>query len=116
MSDNLIKLFIVVGENVKHYRNLIGISQETLAEKSGITYQYIGKIERGIAKPTIEVLNAIAEAMNIGVFELFNIKENKETNNTDQKLLSRFNYLSKGQQEMLFEYIETLKNFEVKKG
>lgn len=115
MSGSLIKLFIIVGENVKHYRNLIGISQEALAEKAGITYQYLGKIERGIAKPTIEVLNAIAEAMNIGVFELFNSKEKKETNSADQKLISRFNYLSKGQQEMLFEYIEILKDFEVKK-
>lgn len=114
MSESLIKLFIIVGENVKHYRNLIGISQEALAEKAGITYQYLGKIERGIAKPSLEVLNAVAEAMNIGIFELFNSKEKKETNSSDQKLLSRFNYLSEGQQDMLFEYIEILKSFEVK--
>jgi|GEM_PF-566888 len=102
-------------ENVKQFKNLIGISQEVLAEKSGITYQYLGKIERGVAKPSIEVINNIALALNIDVCDLFSNNQKNDENIIEQKLISRFNYLSKGQQDLLFEYINTLKGFSIKK-
>lgn len=44
---------------------------EALAEKSGLTKSYISKVERGIAKPSIETALKLAQAMSVSVETLF---------------------------------------------
>ena len=48
-----------------------GFSQEKLAEKTGISTQYLAMIEIARKFPASEVLERLAEAMNIKVYELF---------------------------------------------
>ena len=42
---------MTTGEKIKHFRNLRGISQETLAQLSGINLATIKKYEYGIRNP-----------------------------------------------------------------
>ncbi len=43
----------------------LGITQERLATKVGVTRSHIGKIERGVGNPTVRVMEAMAEALGI---------------------------------------------------
>lgn len=61
----------MVGEKLKIFRLKRGLSQYTLAEKSGINEKYYGKIERNESCPTIEVLNKICKALEIDLLEFF---------------------------------------------
>ncbi len=57
-------------EQIKHYRNQAGLSQEKMAEKIGVSRQAITKWENGTGTPDIANLMAIAELFQISVDEL----------------------------------------------
>ena len=61
----------MIAENMKKYRNKMGISQDRLSKLADITYNTIIKIESGANKnPTIETLSKIAKALGAGVDDL----------------------------------------------
>ena len=51
--------------NIKHYRELKGISQIKLAKNLSITQGYISKVEKGIESPTVRMLYRFAEALEV---------------------------------------------------
>lgn len=56
---------------LKKIRSQHQMTLEMLAEKSGLTKSYISKVERGLAKPSIETALKLAHAMNVSVETLF---------------------------------------------
>ena len=60
-----------IADNIKKYRNKLGISQDRLSKLADVTYNTIIKIESGVnINPTIETLSKIAKALNVGVDDL----------------------------------------------
>ncbi len=60
-----------IAENIKKYRNKLGVSQDKLSKLADVTYNTIIKIESGAnVNPTIETLSKIAKALNVGVDDL----------------------------------------------
>lgn len=59
------EILIAVGKNVRHYRQLKGLSQEDLADLTGLHRTYIGDIERGERNFGITNLVRIAIALAI---------------------------------------------------
>lgn len=66
----------VFGINVKKYRNKRGLSQEALAEKSGLHRTYISSIECFNRSISLKNIQLIANALEVDVYKLF--IENKE--------------------------------------
>jgi len=61
----------IIAENIKKYRNRLGISQDRLSKLADVTYNTIIKIEAGTNKnPTIETLSKIAKALGVTVDDL----------------------------------------------
>ena len=61
----------IIAENIKKYRNKMGVSQDRLSKLADVTYNTIIKIESGANKnPTIETLSKIAKALCVGVDDL----------------------------------------------
>ena len=69
--DPTIKAF---GTRVKQLRTETGISQEAFAQAAGIDRSYYGRIERCAANPTLKNIAAIAQALGVGIGELFDEK------------------------------------------
>lgn len=65
---DIVKVF---GTNVKKYRIALGLSQEALAEKSGLHRTYISDIERFQRSISLENIQRIAEALDVETFKLF---------------------------------------------
>ena len=61
----------ILAKNLREHRRKCGFSQEKLAEKVGISTQYLAMIEIARKFPASEVLERLAEAVNINVYELF---------------------------------------------
>lgn len=61
-----------IGIKIGKYRNKIGITQEELANKVGISYSYLTQIEAPnvTIKMSLEVLYDIADALNVNVKDL----------------------------------------------
>ncbi len=79
MSLTLQDIFI---NNLKFYRKRANYSQESLSAKLGKGTKYINKIESGISFPTIQVIEEIAEILEIKAHQLF------EEESTPQNIIS----------------------------
>ena len=62
-----------MGIRLKEVLSEKGITQKELAEKLGISVVGMSKIATG--NPTVETLQKIADALNVGLWELFISKE-----------------------------------------
>lgn len=60
----------LVGDNTERIRREKGLTQEALAEKSGLSQQYISGLENGQRNPTIVTLYELATALGVGHLEL----------------------------------------------
>ncbi len=62
---------MLLAENMKKYRKKLDWSQQKLAEKAGLSYNAITKIEQGSAQqPTIQTVWKIADAFKISIDKL----------------------------------------------
>lgn len=67
MSD----LMKMVGEGIRYFRKLRGLSQEELANRAGVHETYIGKLERSEKVCSVEVLSKITYALDLSMVEFF---------------------------------------------
>jgi len=66
----------MIAKRLKELRKKVGWSQQKLAEKAGLSYNTITKIEQGAAtKPTIQTMIKIADAFQISIDELVGHKK-----------------------------------------
>lgn len=61
----------MIGERLKNIRAQKGVTQLELAEKSGISANYLSNIERGLANPTISTLIGLANSLEVDVGDIF---------------------------------------------
>ena len=61
----------VFGNNLKKYRNTLGLSQEAFAEKCGLHRTYISAIECYRRSISLENIQRIADALEIETYILF---------------------------------------------
>jgi len=64
----------VLALNMKKRRNTLGFSQAKLAEKVNTAPTYIAMIELEKKFPSVEMLERIAEALEMDTTELFSVK------------------------------------------
>jgi transcriptional regulator with XRE-family HTH domain len=62
---------LTLAENIKRYRTRQGLSQEQLAEKAGISTNFLSAIETSKKWPYPETLAGLADALHAGVSDLF---------------------------------------------
>jgi transcriptional regulator with XRE-family HTH domain len=62
---------IYVGSRVRMRRKMLGLSQEKLGEKLGITFQQIQKYEKGTNRVGASRLQAMADAMEVPIAYFF---------------------------------------------
>jgi transcriptional regulator with XRE-family HTH domain len=60
----------LVGRNAARLRDAAGLTQEALAERAGMSQQYISDLERGKCNPTIVTLYELAQALGVSQVEL----------------------------------------------
>ena len=60
----------IIGKRIQKARNTLGLTQEALSEKIGVSTNYLSKVEGGHEKPNLELLGKISTAANISLSAL----------------------------------------------
>ena len=60
-----------LGDYLREQRQASRLSLRQLAEQAGVSNPYLSQIERGLRKPSAEVLNQIAKALRISAEQLY---------------------------------------------
>lgn len=63
------------GNRIRTLRAERGFTQEQLAERAGISVDFLSLIERGKNSPSFENLDELAESLDVTVAELFSFQE-----------------------------------------
>ena len=62
----------IVARNLRQFRHAKGLSQEELAHRAVINCNYVGKLEAGQHAATIDMLDKLADALEVDTGDFFN--------------------------------------------
>lgn len=71
MKDEIDKRWHELGEFIREQRNVGQMSLRKLSELAGVSNPYLSQIERGLRKPSAEILQQIARALEISSETLY---------------------------------------------
>ena len=95
-----------LGEFIRDQRRTARLSLRKLSELAGISNPYLSQIERGLRKPSAEILQAIARALQISSETLYVRAGFLEERDTEEDLVGdilRDRTISEGQKQALVE-------------
>jgi transcriptional regulator with XRE-family HTH domain len=95
-----------LGEFIRDQRRTARLSLRKLSELAGISNPYLSQIERGLRKPSAEILQAIARALQISSETLYVRAGFLEERDTQEDLVGdilRDRTISEGQKQALVE-------------
>jgi transcriptional regulator with XRE-family HTH domain len=67
-----------VGSRIRTLRQAKGLSLETVAGTAGLSIGFLSQIERGLSSPSLKVLAALADALDLSIGALFGAAERNE--------------------------------------
>ena len=102
-TDSITKSSMSIGENIKKYRKEKGLTQKELADKIGKGFSTVQKYELNISQPPIDVLNRIADTLDINVSKLFYI-ENTLNQSADDEAQRQEMYLKELRKDTINKY------------
>ena len=97
-----------IGKNIRKYRIANKLRQEDLAEKAGLSANYIGMVERGEKIPSLEtfitILNALEVSADVVLADVVNTGYMVKNSILNEKLSK----LSSDDREKIYEVIDVL--------
>ena len=106
MTPDLESRLSDLGEFIRDQRRTARLSLRKLSELAGISNPYLSQIERGLRKPSAEILQAIARALRISSETLYVRAGFLEERETDEDLVGdilRDRTITEGQKQALVE-------------
>jgi transcriptional regulator with XRE-family HTH domain len=101
-----------IGEYIKEQRTRAKISVRQLAEVTGVSNPYLSQIERGLRKPSAEILQQIAKGLRISAEVLYvqaGILEDRETDTDVQTAVRADLGLTERQKQVLLDIYESFR-------
>lgn len=86
-----------LGNRIRAIRNAKGLTQQNLADASGLDYRYIGALERGERNFSIDTLEKVLLALNVSLYEMVYLnKSNHDKGNTQWEAIDEFITITEG--------------------
>jgi transcriptional regulator with XRE-family HTH domain len=95
-----------LGEFIREQRNGARLSLRKLSEAAGISNPYLSQIERGLRKPSAEILQQIAKALRISAETLYvraGILEERDPDDDLENAILRDRFLGEDQKQTLIQ-------------
>ena len=102
-----------LGEFIREQRSTARLSLRKLSELAGISNPYLSQIERGLRKPSAEILQQIAKALRISAETLYVragiLEERSEDGDLEGEIL-RDRFLTEDQKQMLISVYQAFRH------
>lgn len=97
-----------IGKRVKQCRERLGISQEELAEKTGLTANYISTVERGMSFPRCEKLIILLNGLEVSADAIFCDVLEHSTSYKSSELSEKLASLSPQAQKRILQMVKLM--------
>ena len=91
-----------IGERIKILREKSGHTQNSLADKAGVSQTHLRRVELGQADITVGHLQLVCDALDISVKDFFNVSEEAE------ELSIAMANLTPKQKRLLIEFLKSI--------
>jgi transcriptional regulator with XRE-family HTH domain len=101
-----------LGEFIREQRSTARLSLRRLSEQAGISNPYLSQIERGLRKPSAEILQQIAKALRISAETLYvraGILEERDLEDLEGEIL-RDQHLTEDQKQTLIKVYQSFRH------
>src|SRR5213076_2456882 len=101
-----------IGEYIREQREQAKISMRQLAQSAGVSNPYLSQIERGLRKPSADILQQIAKGLRISAEALYvqaGILEDRPADSGVRSALLADPELSERQKQVLIEIYESFR-------
>ncbi|MCO6011508.1 helix-turn-helix domain-containing protein [Actinoallomurus purpureus] len=101
-----------IGEYIREQRKRAKVSLRQMAEVTGVSNPYLSQIERGLRKPSAEILQQIAKGLRISAEALYvqaGILDERETDTDVQAAIRADAALSERQKHVLLDIYESFR-------
>jgi transcriptional regulator with XRE-family HTH domain len=101
-----------IGEYIREQREQAKISMRQLAQSAGVSNPYLSQIERGLRKPSADILQQIAKGLRISAEALYvqaGILEDRPADSGVRSALLADSQLSERQKQVLVEIYESFR-------
>lgn len=105
-----------IGSFIRAQREAAQVSVRQLAEKAGVSNPYLSQIERGLRKPSADVLNQIAKALRVSAEVLYiraGILEPSEKSEVRDAIISDLGITERQKQVLLDIYTSFIQQNDV---
>lgn len=97
-----------IGKRIKQRREQLGLSQEALAEKTGLTANYISTVERGMSFPRCEKLILLLNGLETSADAVFCDVLEHSVAYTASALSHELSMLPPGAQKRILQMVELM--------
>lgn len=97
-----------IGRNIRKFRQEQNFRQEDLAERAGLSVNYVGALERGEKYPSLETFIVIANALHVTSDMLLSDVLLEGYAVKDSLLAQKLDGLSEREREKIYAVIDTL--------
>lgn len=105
--------YVAIGQQIRKYRKAKNLTLLKLAEIIDVSESFIGQIERGRNKPSLETIINIANALNVSVDDL--LYSNLTAQNTNDYFLKKVAEFTKDisphKKEIILKNIELFREY-----
>ena len=102
-----------LGARIRMLRQSHRLSQEELADRTGLHPTYIAKIELGLRLPSLEVLSRLAAALGTSVASIVEAMEQPHGSSPQREAEILVQGLSPGQISLTRDFIELIRRYNI---
>jgi transcriptional regulator with XRE-family HTH domain len=98
----------LIGGRIQQLRKHRGFSQAELAERAGLDVNFLGGVERGERNPSVATLVHVADALDIELAAVVDLRESDDTDTIRRELTERLRRMERPQLLTLIRMLNAL--------
>lgn len=99
----------MICDRIRHYREKLGIEQKALAAMVGVTANAVSNWERGRARPDVNLLPNICEALQITLYQLYDLDDPSGSYSAaEERFMEDYRQLTSGNRYAVSALTQTL--------
>lgn len=98
----------LIGGRIQQLRKHRGLSQAALAERAGLDVNFLGGVERGERNPSVATLIHVADALDVELAAVVDLRESDDTDTIRRDLNDRLRRMERPQLLTLVRMLNAL--------
>jgi len=104
---DLNKVLQRISERIRHRRKTLGLTQEALAERAGLSANFLAQLEICVKTPSLKTLVSLATALEIDLSDLVESSSPSQWNNEDSNLLRSLHEMKESDARFALDQLRT---------